>query len=89
MKCPRCNYGDTSGIILHKCPECGGIWTDKDQLMKVDEVVDGWKTDLDEDVAKYGPLLKKIEVEEQKQLDQAVSISKFGFVNSVLCRFCE
>ena len=83
------NYGDTSGIILHKCPECGGIRTDKDQLMKVEEVVDGWKKDLDEDVAKYGPILKKIEVEEQKQLDQAVSISKFGFVNSVLRRFCE
>ena len=83
------NYGDTSGIILHKCPECGGIWTDKDQLMKVEEVVDGWKTELDEDVAKYGPILQKIEVEEQKQLDQAVSISKFRFVNSVLRRFCE
>jgi len=96
LNCPHCegvrmehfNYGDTSGIILHKCPECGGIWTDKDQLMKVEEVVDGWKTD-DEDVAKYGPILQKIEVEEQKQLDQAVSISKFGFVNSVLRRFCE
>ena len=74
---------------MHKCPECGGIWTDKDQLMKVEEVVDMWKTDLDEDVAKYGPILQKIEVEEQKQLDQAVSISKFGFVNSVLRRFCE
>ena len=65
------------------------MWTDKDQLMKVEEVVDVWKTDLDEDGAKYGPILQKIEVEEQKQLDQAVSISKFGFVNSVLRRFCE
>ena len=65
------------------------MWTDKDQLMKVEEVVDVWKTDLDEGGAKYGPILQKIEVEEQKQLDQAVSISKFGFVNSVLRRFCE
>lgn len=83
------NYGDTSGIILHKCPKCGGIWTDKEQLTKVEEVVDGWKTHLGEDVAKYGPILQKIEVQEQKQLDQAVSISRFGFVNSVLRQFCE
>jgi len=42
LNCPQCesvqmehfNYGDTSGIILHKCPECGGIWTDKDELKK-------------------------------------------------------
>lgn len=83
------NYGDTSGIILHKCPDCGGIWMDKDQLQKVEEVVDGWKRDLNEDAAKYGPVLQKVEAEEQKDLDKSVSISRFGFVNSVLRRFCE
>jgi Zn-finger nucleic acid-binding protein len=83
------NYGDTSGIILDKCPKCGGIWTDKEELTKVEEVVDGWKAHLGEDVAKYGSILQKIEIQEQKQLDQEVSISRFGFVNSVLRRFCE
>ncbi len=97
LNCPACetvqmerfNYGDTSGIMLHKCPQCRGIWTDKDQLTKVEEVVDGWKADLNQDLARYGPVLQKIEVEEQKELDREVSISKFGFVNSVLRRFCE
>ena len=97
LNCPQCgnvqmehfNYGDTSGIILHKCLDCGGIWTDKDQLEKVEEVVDGWKADLNLDVAKYGPILKKVEVQEQKELDAAVSISRFGFVNCVLRQFCE
>ena len=97
LNCPHCegvrmehfNYGDTSGIILHKCSQCGGIWTDKDQLTKVEEVVDGWKADLSEDMATYGPILQKIEVEEKKQLDESVSISRFGFVNSVLRRFSE
>ena len=97
LYCPVCgtvrmehfNYGDASGIILHKCAECGGIWMDKDQLEKVEEVVDGWKADLNHDLTKYGPVLEKIEVEEQKELDRAVSISRFGFVNAVLRRFCE
>ena len=97
MNCPLCgtvpmehfNYADTSGIILHKCTECGGIWMDKDQLEKVEEVVDGWKADLNQDSVKFGPVLQKIDVEEQKELDRAVSISRFGFVNSVLRRFCE
>lgn len=97
LNCPVCgtvpmehfNYGDTSGIILHKCTKCGGIWMDKDQLEKVEEVVDGWKADLGQDVAKYGPIVDKIEVEEQKELDKAVSISHFGFINAVLRRFCE
>jgi len=97
LNCPACgdvqmehfNYGDTSGIILHKCTQCGGIWMDKDQLEQVEEVVDGWKADLNKDVAKYGPVVDKIEVEEQKELDKDVSISRFGFVNSVLRRICE
>jgi Zn-finger nucleic acid-binding protein len=97
LNCPVCeevvmehfNYGETSGIILHKCTECDGIWMDKDQLLKIEELVDGWKADLKEDTAKYGPALEKIEVEEQKELDRAVSISRFGFVNRVLRQFCE
>ena len=97
LNCPECetvpmehfNYGDNSGIVLHKCLECGGIWTDKDQLEKIEEVVDGWKAGLKQDMAKFGPVLKKIDAEEQKQLDRAVSISRFGFVNSVLRQFCE
>jgi Zn-finger nucleic acid-binding protein len=97
LNCPACedvqmehfNYGDTSGIILHKCTECDGIWMDKDELKKIEELVDGWKADLDKDTGRFGGVLDKIDVEEQKQLDQAVSISRFGFVNKVLRRFCE
>ena len=97
LNCPACenvqmehfNYGDTSGLILHKCPECDGLWADKDQLKKIEEIVDGWKADLNQDVAKYGSILDRIDVEEQKELDRDVSISRFGFVNSVLRRFCE
>jgi Zn-finger nucleic acid-binding protein len=97
LNCPNCqdvpmehfNYGDTSGIVLHKCPDCGGIWADKDELTKIEEVVDGWKADLNKDTARYDPILQKIAVEEQKELDRAVSISRFGFVNSVLRHFCE
>lgn len=97
LNCPSCanvrmehfNYGDTSGIILHKCLECGGIWMDKDQLTKIEEVVDGWKADLGEDTAKYGPVVEKIAAQEQEEMDKAVSISRFGFVNAVLRHFCE
>jgi Zn-finger nucleic acid-binding protein len=97
LNCPACenvpmehfNYGDTSGIILHKCTGCGGIWMDKDQLRKVEEVVDGWKSDLNKDAEQYGAVINKIELEEQKDLNRTVSISRFGFVNAVLRHFCE
>jgi Zn-finger nucleic acid-binding protein len=97
LNCPACenvqmehfSYGDTSGIILHKCTECDGIWMDKGELNKIEELVDGWKADLTQDVAKYGSVLQKVEIEEKKELDRDVSISRFGFVNRVLRLFCE
>jgi len=97
LNCPCCrnvpmehfNYGDTSGIVLHKCTQCGGIWMDKDQLRKVEEAVDGWKADLGQDLQKYEPVLEKIDAEEKAELDKTVSISRVGFVNAVLRRLCE
>jgi Zn-finger nucleic acid-binding protein len=97
LNCPQCetvpmehfNYCDTSGMILHKCPDCGGIWTDKDQLKKAEMLVDGWKECLNQDLDKYGPILQKVAAKEQEELDKAVSISRFGFVNAFLRRFCE
>jgi len=96
LNCPVCgvsmehfNYGDTSGVILHRCTQCNGIWTDKDQLVKVEELVDGWKACLADDEAKYGGVLKKVEIEEDAEEDKAVSISRAGFVNAVLRHFCE
>ena len=94
LNCPHCetiemerfNYAEASDLQLHKCPECGGIWADKDQLEKVEELVDGWKASLTEDTAKYGPILKKIAAEERKELDRDVSISRFAVVNTILRR---
>ena len=94
LNCPHCetiemerfNYADASDLQLHKCPECGGIWADKDQLEKVEELVDGWKESLTRDAATFGPALKKIAIEERKELDRDVSISRFAVVNTILRR---
>jgi len=97
LDCPQCegirmehfNYGDTSGIVLHRCNQCNGIWMDKNQLTQVEELVDGWKGCMKEDMEKYGPILDKIEMKEDADIDKDVSISRFGFVNAILRHFAE
>ncbi len=97
LNCPHCetiemdrfNYADASDLQLHKCSECGGIWADKDQLEKVEELLDGWKASLAEDTDTFGPVLKKIATEERKELDRDVSISRFGMVNTILRRLLD
>lgn len=95
LQCPECdgvemkhfNYGETSGLLLDKCPKCGGIWMDAGQMEKVEELVDGWKSHLEQDTEKYGAILDKVAAKETEELDRSVSISRFGFVNSVLREF--
>jgi Zn-finger nucleic acid-binding protein len=96
LDCPQCgarmehfNYGETSGVILHKCIDCDGIWMDKDELRKVEMLVDGWKGSLQGDMQKYGTILDKVRKQEDADTDRTVSISHFGFVNALLRRFCE
>jgi hypothetical protein len=96
LNCPECgvqmehfNYGDTSGVILHKCTQCNGIWMDKDELKMVEELVDGWKARLGQDLATYGPVLQKIQMKEEADFGREVSISRFGFVNAFLRHFID
>ena len=60
------NYGDDSGIIIDKCSSCGGVWVDKGELDKLDEIVHGWDDELPDDLKKYGPKLRQV----AQQVDQ-------------------
>ncbi len=89
LACPKCggsthrvNYGDDSGIMIDKCGDCGGIWMDKGELDKIDELVDGWDDELPEDMKEFGPKLKAIEVQEDKY--ETVHISHSSLINSVI-----
>ena len=58
--CPRCaepmqpfNYAGDSGVILDKCPHCGGLWLDKGDLERVLAVVSASEQDLARDVKRF------------------------------------
>ena len=81
--------GTPAGLSSTSVPIAAAFGPDKDQLKKVEILVDGWKEHLNEDLGQYGSILQKIEVKEQEDLDHDVSVSRFGFVNAVLRRFCD
>lgn len=61
LACPKCkgvklrpfNYACSSGIILDKCPRCGGIWLDRGELELVQALVEEWNGHVHRD-----PVLK-------------------------------
>jgi len=67
LLCPKClgkklnpfNYASTSGITLDKCPQCRGIWLDKNELEMVQALVEDWSGYARNDFAKFGGVLDK------------------------------
>ena len=92
LSCPKCsgvalnrfNYACSSGIAIDRCSECKGIWLDKDEIEKVQILVEEWRGKLEEDVEKFGPLIAKMNEEAEKQVEEPLNISRIGFINSVL-----
>jgi uncharacterized protein len=73
LVCPECggqthpiSYGDASGIIIDKCGQCGGVWLERGEIEKIQELVEGWRDELPDDLKKYGPKLRQIAVDEEK-----------------------
>jgi hypothetical protein len=76
LNCPRCgksmqrfNYAATTGIILDRCRDCG-IWFDKGELEHVQIFVEECERRLGADLAKYGPLLRKVGKELDERLER-------------------
>jgi len=89
LACPKCNvamksfnYAYTSGVIIDKCPECGGIWLDKDELEHVQILAEEWAKKLEGDKAKYSGVLNKVR-EQHRSLDR-VNVSRFGIMNAFM-----
>ncbi len=80
MSCPKCggstdavNYGGDTGIIVDRCTGCGGFWLDADELEKIQMLVEGWDDMLPDDLKKYGPKLRAVEVEWDQADDVEIS----------------
>jgi Zn-finger nucleic acid-binding protein len=89
LTCPRCggtthpiNYGDDSGLIIDKCAQCGGVWLEKGEIEKIQELVEGWEDELPEDLAQYGPKLRQVAVDVDQDL--YVHISHFRLIDSLI-----
>lgn len=89
LTCPNCgastnpvNYGDDTGVIIDKCPRCNGIWLDRGELEKIQELVEGWRDELPADLAQYGPKLRQIAADVNR--DEQVHVSHVAFINTLI-----
>ena len=89
LTCPKCggvtnpvNYGDDTGLIIDKCTTCKGIWLERGEIDKIEELVEGWNDELPADLAHYSPKLRQISAE--IAADEQVHPSHVRLINSLI-----
>ncbi|MBM3883956.1 MAG: hypothetical protein FJ387_30340 [Verrucomicrobia bacterium] len=95
LSCPKCpeqklsayNYASSSGIILDKCPGCGGVWLDRNELEAVQVLVEEWNRHLDSDVTRYGSVAELARQRAQREAEAGLRVPRFGFVMAILRTF--
>lgn len=95
LLCPKChgqklrpfNYACGSGIILDKCPNCGGIWLDRGELEMVQALVDEWKGHVSRDRRLSEDTKRKILEKTETESGTGVLRSRVTYVLAVLRSF--
>jgi len=95
LLCPRCpaqtltpfNYAGTSGIILDKCPRCGGIWVDHKELAMVGALVQELRQGLDQDAGHGAALARKLQAAVDLEEREDGGRPRLGFVAIILRAF--
>ena len=89
LTCPKCggathpvNYGDDTGLIIDECANCNGMWLERGEIDKIEELVQGWDDELPDDLAKYGPKLRQ--VADEVNATETVHISHIRLINTVI-----
>ena len=73
IQCPDCvvallpyAYAYSSDVRLHRCTHCHGIWVNSADLLRIEQLLSGYKESLDEAKARVLPLMLKV----KKQIRQ-------------------
>ncbi len=89
LACPRCGaemrrfrYAGTTQVLIDRCPACGGIWFDKDELEQVQILVESWEKRIEQDKEKFKAVLQQIR--RQHEAEPRVSVSRFRLVNALM-----
>jgi hypothetical protein len=98
LVCPKCgattdpvNYGGDTGIIIDRCTSCGGIWLDKDELEKVQQVIEGWEDMLPEDSLNYTAKMRAIAADVDQKLSTQVNNRTYlgAMINAIVNRILD
>jgi len=94
--CPACsvpmqvvNYGGDSGVFVDRCPDCGGLWLDCDELEKIQVLMERWADEAPAKLQELSSELEHARREAAESVSDCFTGSRFAFVNAVVNRVLD
>ena len=91
--CPVCstpmeviNYAGDTNVIIDRCPGCGAIWLDHEELEHIQAILEHCQDSSAQKLQSIQPELTKARMEMNERLNTAFSGSRFAFVNRLVNR---
>ncbi len=96
LDCPCCatpmrvvNYAGDSGVFIDKCPKCGAVWLDNEELEKIQILMERWQDRAPEQLRQIAARLEHARRQAASHGDNTFSASRFSFVNALMNRFLD
>ena len=80
------NYGGNSGVYVDRCPGCGSLWLDQQQLEKIQVLMEKWADEAPHELAK---IAGKLEAARRRAAPKGFEGSRFAFVNALINRLLD
>jgi len=96
LDCPCCNtpmrvvnYAGDTGVFIDKCPSCGAVWLDNEELEKIQALMEHWQDNAPEQLKAIADRLEQTRRAAADRGDRTFSGSRFSFINAVMNRFLD
>lgn len=83
------NYAGDSGIFVDRCPTTGAIWLDRDELERIQVLMESWQDAAPESIKAISGRLESARRNAARAGDDAFQGSRFAFVNALMNRFLD
>lgn len=96
LYCPACNspmkvvnYCCNTGVFIDRCEQCDGVWLDKDELEKLQVLLERWSDEAPAKIKQMAGDLEKARREAVESTSDAFAGSRFSFINALMNRFLD
>lgn len=93
LACPACdenmqviNYAGDTSVMVDRCPDCGGLWLDAEELEVIQALLEKWQDEGPGRIAGVQHALDEARATAGAQANRPLKFGRFGFLAAIVNR---